>query len=217
MSPATEQQPEYQRNVWRDEYSGFRLCRERLQARYGAFTTPNVAKALGRDHTWLWRIESGAAGPTIPNFALLASAYLGLLRETFPDETHTLHTFLRDIPYPRGADPRQIPTCDGPFCWHTAHLRQELGQILQPDSGKPAAIPRITAGAQLHNEVIETIEAGTSAGSIHALRNLYHYFRAHLNRPLLLDEILTIPARIPPPLAQLRYASPPSRRGRPPR
>lgn len=187
---------------WRDTYGGFRSCRDRLLRVLPGLSAAVVARAVKRDPAWYTRIETGQVAPTTANFARLASLYLGLLRAIFPDETHTLHSLIRDVPAPY-PPPQPIPSScpnDATYCWQLERLRQELAE--RQGQATPVDLDELTVGAQLHPEVLPEIAAG-GPGSIQTLITLYHYLRPRIGRPLLLDDILTIPADPPEYIAQI--------------
>ena len=187
---------------WTDEHEGLRACRVRLRERYPALTSSTLASALGFHSTWYSRVESGKAGLTVANFARLAGGVLGLLAATYPSDVWTLHDLIRDVPRPDRLPPLpSLPTEPHTYTWHTEDLRIELGRVQERRA--PIAIPEVTAAIGLQHMVLYDIENGKSPGSIPTLLKLYTYFSRHLNRPLLLDEILTIARYIPAALMPL--------------
>ena len=218
MNPKSNERPktdsEHVHPRWRDTYSGFRSCRDRLQRVLPGLSAAAVARAVERDAAWYARIETGQAAPTTENFARLASLYLGLLRQVFPNETHTLHSLIRDIPAPYPLPEPVLPTCpnDALYCWQLEQLQSELAE--RQGLTIPVNLDDLTAGAQLHPEVLPEITAG-KPGSIQTLITLYHYLRPRIGRPLLLDDILTIPAAAPDLVVRIHtLAQTPPRPGR---
>jgi transcriptional regulator with XRE-family HTH domain len=220
MSPRSNARPKtdaaHTHPRWRDTYGGFRSCRDRLQHVLPGLSAAAVARAVDRDPAWYTRIETGQAAPTTENFARLASLYIGLLSTVFPDETHTLHSLIRDVPAPYPLPEPVLSSCpnDAPYCWQLERLRRELAE--RQGQATPVDFDDLSAGAQLHPEVLPEIAAG-GPGSIQTLITLYHYLRPRIGRPLLLDDILTVPAAAPELIVRVHaLAQTPPRTGRRP-
>src|SRR5262245_1795013 len=212
------------RQAWTDSAGGFRHCRETLAGILPQLTAPTIAEVLDLNLDWYRRIEAGRQGVSIATFAVLARAYLGLL-DAFggllsPTRPASLHTLLPEVPSPTPLPPLPAHPCpeqsDQPvYCWRIRELRAELAQqrgmkrvfpARQIALALRAATPNTLTSAeqvprQFNDDRIAQIERGTSAGSIPTLIGLYQFFSEQLRRPrtrpLLLDDILVIPHRIP--------------------
>ncbi len=217
------------REAWTDSAGGFRFCREALAIVLPQLTAPTMAEALDLDRDWYRRIEAGRQGVSIKTFATLAQAYLGLLDAfgtlLFPIRPASLHTLLPEVPSPTPFPPLPAHPCpnqrDKPtYCWRVHELRVELGRQRNMDRPFPArqialalraaldtTEPVEPAPREFNDDRIAQIESGKSAGSIPTLIGLYQFFSQNLRRPrtrpLLLDDILVIPHRIPQKLIEL--------------
>ena len=227
MTMGVERMP---REAWTDTAGGFRHCREALAVILPQLTAPTMAAVLDLDPDWYRRIEAGRQGVSITTFATLARAYLGLLDAfgalMFPIKPASLHTLLPEVPAPTPFPPLPAHPCpdrrDKPtYCWRIHDLRVELGRqrnMNRPFPGRQIALalratasdttePVEPAPRQFNDDRIAQIESGKSAGSIPALIGLYQFFSQNLTRPrtrpLLLDDILVIPHRIPQQLITL--------------
>ena len=218
------------REAWMDTAGGFRLCRETLASILPQLTATAMAEVLDLNPDWYRRIEAGRQGVSIATFAALARAYLGLLDAfgglVFPARLASLHTLLPEVPSPTPFPPLPVHPCpdqsDTPaYCWRIHELRVELAQQRDMNRAFPArqialALRAIASNSavsaeppprQFNDDRIAQIERGKSAGSIPTLIGLYQFFSQNLRRPrtrpLLLDDILVIPHRIPHKLIEL--------------
>lgn len=218
------------REAWTDTAGGIRHCREMLAGILPQLSATTMAEALDLNPDWYRRIEAGRQGVSIATFAVLARAYLGLLDAfgglVFPARLASLHTLLPEVPCPAPFPPLAVHPCpdqsDTPtYCWRIHELRVELAQ--QRDMNRPfparqiaLALRAITSNStesaepsprQFNDDRIAQIERGKSAGSVPTLIGLYQFFSQNLRRPrarpLLLDDILVIPHRIPHKLIEL--------------
>jgi transcriptional regulator with XRE-family HTH domain len=189
-----------------------------------------MAEVLDLNPDWYRRIEAGRQGVSIATFAVLARAYLGLL-DAFggllsPARPASLHALLSEVPSPTPFPP--LPAHPWPdqsdqpaYCWRIRELRVELAQqrgMSRPFPARQIALALRAAASntlqsaespprQFNDDRIAQIERGKSAGSIPTLIGLYQFFSQNLRRPrvrpLLLDDILVIPHRIPQKLIEL--------------
>jgi transcriptional regulator with XRE-family HTH domain len=218
------------REAWMDTAGGFRHCRETLAGIVPQLTATTIAEVLDLNPDWYRRIEAGRQGVSIATFAVLARAYLGLL-DAFggllsPARPASLHTLLVEVPSPTPFPPLPVhPYADQSeqpvYCWRIRELRVELAQQRGMNGLFPARqialALRAAASAtlksaeppprQFNDDRVTQIERGTSAGSIPTLIGLYQFFSEQLRRPrtrpLLLDDILLIPHRIPRKLIEV--------------
>jgi transcriptional regulator with XRE-family HTH domain len=212
------------REAWTDTAGGLRACREALAIILPQLTAPALAEVLGLNPDWYRRIETGRQGVSIKTFATLAQAYLGLL-DAFgtllsPVRPASLHTLLPEAPAPTPFPALPAHSCSAAYCWRIHDLRIELGRQRNMDrpfparqialalrAGLDASEPAEQSPRQFNDDRIAQIQTGQSAGSIPTLIGLYQFFSRNLSRPrarpLLLDDILVVPHRIPHKLIKL--------------